>query len=151
TPSRNASLHPQASRACVNPFNMMTGSYYKRRPRGTPAQEPARPPAVVQNGYYRRHTATAFCAAGALQQRLDLPLELGLARNSHVFLADLPVAPDDERRRDAPERPERILHVVATEADEHRIIHLVLRGVGFDLVDRVVDREPEDDEIFRVL
>src|ERR1700704_4551195 len=113
TPSRKASLQPQARRACVNPFNMMCASYYK---------------AEVKVGLY------------ALQQRLDFLLELLFRRDAGVLLGDPAFAVDEHRHRNPPQRAERVLHVLASVADQHRVIHLHLRGVRFQLLDRIVDR-----------
>src|SRR5690348_11415087 len=118
TPSRNASLQPQARRACVNPFSMV-GSYYK-----------AKRPASTR-------------AAGVSQQRLDFLLELLFRRDPRVLQRDVAVAADEHRHRNAPERAERVLHVLVVLADQHGIIHLHLRGVRLQLVDRIVDRNAE--------
>src|SRR5215475_5137718 len=72
TPSRNVMRQPQASRACVNPFNTSPIISAAARPR-----------------------------LGPLQERLDLFLERVLARETDVLAADLSLARDDDGHRKA--------------------------------------------------
>src|SRR6476620_7014619 len=117
TPSRNASLQPQARRACVNPFSM-SESYYSN-PRS--------------------------------KQRFDFLLELFLRCDARMLLRNASFAVDEDRHRNAPQRSERILYVLASVADEHRVIHLHLRRVGLQLLDGVVNRDAENDDVFPFL
>src|SRR5688500_10768000 len=121
TPSRKPTRHPQARRACVNPFSM-DRSYY---------------------------SPTAW--AGRSDQPLDLALDLGLGGDSGVFLRDLAVAPDDHRHRNGVQRTKGLLHVLASVADEQAVVDLVLRGIRPHLFDGVVQREAQHGQIIAVL
>src|ERR1044072_51502 len=121
TPSRNAIRQPQARRAWVKAFNMMFGSYYRRR------------------------------APIRLKQRRNLPLDLLLCRDTGMFLRDHTIAANDHGHGDAEQWSERFLHVLASVAHEHRVIHLELSGVGQQLLRRVIDRQAENHEIVLVL
>ena len=60
------------------------------------------------------------------------------------FAQILPVARDHDGDRNAAERPERILHIVVSEALEHRVVHLHVAHVRLQLVERVVDGDADD-------
>src|SRR5215471_2533668 len=114
TPSRNAMRQPQASRACVNPFNMAT-------------------PMILQEH-----------APLLSQQRLDLALEDIPADQARVFPADSAVAADQHRDRDAPDRAEGVLNLVVAEPLEHGIVHLELCDERLQLLQLVIDRDPHE-------
>src|SRR4029079_2331487 len=85
------------------------------------------------------------------QQSLDLPFELLLRRDARMLLRDAAITAHDHRDRNAIERPERILHVLMSVADEHWIVHLELSRVRLQLVGGIVDRDAEDREGVAIL
>ncbi|PYR69154.1 MAG: hypothetical protein DMF88_07000 [Acidobacteria bacterium] len=68
-----------------------------------------------------------------------------------MLLRNPAVPVDEDGDRNAPQRPERVLHVVASRADEHRVIHLHPRRVRLQLVDGIVHGDAEDDDVFAFL
>src|SRR5206468_11928463 len=84
-----------------------------------------------------------------LQERFDLLLELVFRGHARVFFADFSVAPDHDCRRNSPDWPERILHVVVTEALQYRVIHLVLGDIRLQLLELVVDRDADELQALR--
>src|SRR4026208_841541 len=64
-----------------------------------------------------------------------------------MLLRDAAFGIDEHRDGNAPQRAERILHVVAAVADKDRIIHLHLHGVWLQLFDWIVNRDPENDDV----
>ena len=68
------------------------------------------------------------------------------------FSEHRPVRPDEPGDRNH-ERPRRSVseQLVLAQADEHRIVHLVLRGERPQVLRRVVDRDAEDGQLLRLV
>src|SRR5580765_6298310 len=109
TPARNTSRHPQARRAWLKPLSM--NPFRQAR---------ARSPTPVRSYYTARRSR--------LEQSFDVGLVFRLPDEPGILVADAAIPVDDERRRDAPHRAVGVLQVVAIAADEHGVVHLVLRG-----------------------
>src|SRR6185369_6781268 len=119
TPSRKPTRHPHARRACVNPFSM--GRSYRASPWIGRANG-AGLDMTLFLGPLRGRAVCWVHLVRLLEESLYFALELGFGGDSRVFLRNVAVAPDDHRHRDAEERAERFLHVLAPVADEQAVV-----------------------------